>query len=382
MRHRVEYFMRQALGLAARGASTTLPNPCVGAVVVKAGRIVGRGFHERAGMPHAEVLALRQAGPRARGATLYCTLEPCDHQGRTGPCTRAVMRAGIRRVFIGTTDPNPLVNGRGIRRLRRYGIEVRAGFLEKEGEVLNRPYLFAHRRRRPMVTVKVAASLDGKTATRTGASRWITDADSRRHAHRARASFDAIMVGIGTVLADDPRLEAPLAYVRPWRPGAARRRTWTKIVVDSRGRLPLRSRLLRTAGRLVVAAAAMSRGREEALRRKGALVVRCPAKGGRVDLKRLMKALYRLEVRHVLAEGGATLRGSLFDARLADRAVFYLAPMVIAGEKALPAVGGEGAGPLKAAARLRNVTCRRLKNDLLIEGDVVYPGKRRLPAER
>jgi len=356
--------MRQALDLAQKGQGRTHPNPCVGAVVVKDARVVGRGSHKKTGAAHAEVNALRQAGPRARGAALYCTLEPCAHQGRTGPCTEAIIRAGIRRVFIGMKDPNPLVRGKGVKRLRAAGIQVHIGFLEEEAAALNAAYIFAMRRGRPLVTAKIASSLDGKTATRLGGSRWITDAASRRHARRARGSFDAIMVGIGTVLADDPKLEA-----------APQKESWTKIVVDSSGRLPLDARLLKTGGRVVVATASMTRPREAALRGRGASVVRCPDAKRQVDLARLLSVLHGLEVRHLLVEGGATLTGSLFDRRLVDRVVFYLAPKIIGGTHALPAVGGRGVARLSAAPRLKNVCWQRLKPDLFITADVGYPAK-------
>jgi len=363
MRSFLERHMRQALRLAEKGRGRTHPNPCVGAVVVRNGRVVGRGFHGRAGAPHAEIMALREAGRRARGATLYCTLEPCAHQGRTGPCTEAIIGAGVRRVFVGMRDPNPLVRGRGLRRLRRAGIAVRAGLFEEEAAALNAAYIFAMRHRRPLVTVKVASSLDGKTATRRRLSRWITDPASRRHAHRARRAFDAIIAGIGTVLADDPRLEAV-----PKKPG------WTKVVVDSRGRLPLRARLLKTRSRVIVATASMPLRKEAALRRRNVTVVRCPD-GRRVDLARLLSVLHGLEVRHLLVEGGGTLIGSFFDRRLADRAVFYLAPKIIGGVQALPAVAGKGVGSPAAAPRFKNVMCRRLRSDFFVTGDVVYPSR-------
>ena len=364
MRSHVKHYMRQALDLAKRGQGRTHPNPCVGAVVVKDARVVGRGSHKKAGTPHAEVIALRQAGRRARGGTLYCTLEPCAHRGRTGPCTQAIISAGIRRVFIGMSDPNPLVRGKGMRRLRAAGIAVRAGFLEEEAAALNAAYIFAMRRRRPMVTAKIASSLDGKTATRRGVSQWITDPASRLHARRRRRSFDAIMVGIGTVLADDPRLEA-----------SPKKGNWTKVVVDSGGRLPLSARLLKTSGRVIVATASMTRRREAALRRRGVSVVRCPDAKRRVDLARLLSVLHGLEVRHLLAEGGAALTGSLFDRRLVDRVVFYLAPKIIGGADAVPAVGGRGAARLSGAPRLKNVSWQRLKSDFFVTGDVVYPSK-------
>ena len=362
MRSRVERYMRQALDLARKGQGHTHPNPCVGAVVVKGGKVVGAGFHEKAGAAHAEIAALRQARHRARGADLYCTLEPCAHWGRTGPCTKAILAAGIRRVFVGMKDPHPLVSGKGIRELRRAGVGVKVGFLEKELAALNRPFLFAARHGRPMVTAKIAMSFDGKTATRCGASRWITDAASRSHAHRGRWPFDAIVVGIGTVLSDDPRLEAV-----PKKSGLL------KVVVDSRGRMPFSVCLLKTSGRVIVATASMTREREAAWRRRGVTVLRCPGQDRRVDVGCLLRVLHGLEIRHVLVEGGATLVGSFFDRQLVDRVAWYLAPKVIGGLQALPAVAGKGIGRLADAPQLKNISWQRVKSDFFVSADVVYP---------
>ncbi|HUO62488.1 MAG TPA: bifunctional diaminohydroxyphosphoribosylaminopyrimidine deaminase/5-amino-6-(5-phosphoribosylamino)uracil reductase RibD, partial [Terriglobales bacterium] len=272
-------WMGRALELAERGAGLTSPNPMVGAVVVAAGHAVGEGFHARAGGPHAEIEALAQAGPAARGATLYVTLEPCNHTGRTPPCTDAVKKAGIRRVVAAMTDPNPRVVGGGTAVLSAVGIEVALGCREREALLLNRAFLTAARWARPHVTLKWAATMDGKTADRLGASRWITGAGARLEAHRLRSQADAVVVGIGTALADDPALDVRL--------GTPRSREPLRVVVDSRARLPVSSRVIRGSegqgnpGRAVVAVTdAADPERLAALEARGATVLRCKAHDG------------------------------------------------------------------------------------------------------
>jgi diaminohydroxyphosphoribosylaminopyrimidine deaminase/5-amino-6-(5-phosphoribosylamino)uracil reductase len=363
MKAGVARYMRQALDLARRAEGRTFPNPLVGALLVKGGRVVGAGFHAKAGGPHAEIMALCQAGSKARGADLYVTLEPCVHWGKTGPCVEALMAAGVKRVFIGMRDPNPLVRGRGIERLKRAGLDVRVGFLERELSALNEPFIHAMIHGRPMVTVKYAASLDGKIATRTGASKWITGREARRFAHARRGSFDAIMVGIGTVLADDPRLDpVPDDRARPY----------TKIIVDPCGKTPLSSRLFASQRPVIVATRTASGSRVKALERPGVRVLKADGVGERIDLGLFLKQLHTFELRHILVEGGARLIGSFLDARLADRAMMYLAPCLIGGEDALSAVGGRGAARPMEAARLVDVTRRDLGPDMLIEGRLEY----------
>ena len=354
--------MRRALALARRARGQTSPNPMVGAVVARGGRVIAEGYHRRAGQPHAEAIALERAGPRARGATLYVTLEPCCHQGRTPPCTDAVIASGVRRVVAAMRDSNPLVAGKGLARLRRAGIEVQVGVLEEEARRLNEAYSHFITTGRPFVTLKLAASLDGKIASRTRESRWITGQQARFHVHRLRAESDAVMVGIGTALADDPRLTGRL--------GAPRQPV--RIVVDSLARLPTDAAMLREpGGRVIVAATRRApKPRVDALRRAGAEVLFVRARGGRVDLGPLLDALGRREITSVLVEGGSELAGSLLDERLVNRFVLFLAPILIGGKEAPTIAGGKGVAHLRDALRLDHLTLRRLGPDLLI---TAYP---------
>ncbi|QAT17291.1 riboflavin biosynthesis protein RibD [Candidatus Velamenicoccus archaeovorus] len=353
-------YMRRALELAARARGKTFPNPLVGAVVVKNGHVVGEGFHHKAGAPHAEVLALKEASGKARGAALFCTFEPCFHFGRTAPCVDAVISSGIREVYIGSKDPNPLTCGKSIRLLRRRGIRVAVGIMKKEVFRLNEPFFCAMRRQRPLVTLKVAASLDGKIATRSGRSQWITSRAARRHAHNMRKYYDAIMVGIGTVLKDDPGLEA----------GGGHR--LTKIVVDSSLRLPLSARLLKTRQPVVVATATHNKVKEKALLMRGVKVLHTKRNSGGVDLADLLRRLHAMDIRHLLVEGGAALTGAFLDARLADKIVFYWAPLIIGGRQALGALGGRGVDTPQKAVSLKRMTMERIGRDFLIEGELVY----------
>ncbi len=357
--------MRLALRLAKRGMGRTSPNPMVGAVVVKKKDIVGQGYHHRAGEPHAEVLALRQAGESARGATLYLNLEPCNHFGKTPPCTRAILEAGIRRVVAGLKDPNPLVAGRGIRQLRRAGIRVDVGALEKECRELNAPFCKFITTQRPFVILKIAASLDGKVATRLGDSRWISSEVSRDYVHRLRQNLDAVMVGIGTVLQDDPLLTVRI-------PGVKRPRHPLRVIVDSRLRIPLTSRLVRTAGQystLVATthAASSSKMKRLAKAKLEVLVIANDARG-RVSLKALMGELARRNIVSVLLEGGPTLNASALREKLVDRLLFFLSSKIVGGQKALSMIGGEGVQQIKDAEPVRILKVRRLGPDLLIEG--------------
>jgi diaminohydroxyphosphoribosylaminopyrimidine deaminase/5-amino-6-(5-phosphoribosylamino)uracil reductase len=352
--------MRRALALARRGRGRTSPNPMVGAVVAKAGRIIAEGYHRRAGEPHAEALALQRAGPEARGATLYVTLEPCCHHGRTPPCTDAIIASGVRRVVAAMRDPNPLVAGKGLRRLRRAGIEVEVGLLEEQARRLNEAYCHRITTGRPFVTLKLAASLDGKIATRTGSSRWITAQAARLHVHRLRAESDAVMVGIGTALADDPRLTGQLGAMR--QP--------IRVVVDSRARLPTDAAMLREPGGPVIVAATLRapRSRVAALRRAGAEVLLLRERQGRVDLRALLEALGRRGITSLLVEGGSEIAGSLLDAHLVNKFVLFLAPILVGGARAPMIAAGRGVARLSEALRLDRLAVRRLGPDLVITG--------------
>ena len=386
--------MRLALKLAARGRGATRPNPMVGAVVVCNGRIVGRGFHRGAGQSHAEVLALRQAGRRAAGATLYVTLEPCAHFGRTPPCVEAICAAGIRRLVAAMIDPNPRNRGRGLRELKRHGIRTTVGVLESQARQLNEVFVTWMTRNRPFVTVKVAQSIDGKIATRTGNSRWISGPVAREWVHRLRAQVDAILVGVGTVLKDDPRLTARIPFVvlrrrrtRPWRgqthheqgkpftlslskgeQGSLKQPV--RVILDTYLRTPSTARIFSSRTPVLIAAGkAAPRKQEERLRRTGAEILRLPQQDGRVDLKALLKELARREISHLLVEGGGEVIASAFSARAVDRVHCLIAPKVIGGRQAPTAVEGRGFASLDQAIPLTPLRFRRLGPDLLVTAD-------------
>jgi len=356
--------MRRALALAERGRGLTSPNPMVGAVVVREGRIVGEGYHEAAGRPHAEVVALEAAGAAARGATLYVTLEPCVHHGRTPPCAPRVIAAGIARVVVAMEDPNPLVRGRGVAALEAAGIPVTVGVLGAEAARQNRAFVTAMREGRPWVLLKAAMTLDGKIADAHGASQWITGETARAHAHRLRSEADAIVVGVETVLRDDPKLTVRLA--RPWP------REPYRVVLDSRARTPLSARVLAagTPGRTLVAVTdAAPAARVAALEATGAVVLRCGAREGRVDVADLLARLHALEVRAVLVEGGGEVHASFVEAGLVDRVAFFVALKLLGGRQAPTAIGGVGL-ELKRALRLEGLAITPLGEDLLLEADV------------
>jgi diaminohydroxyphosphoribosylaminopyrimidine deaminase/5-amino-6-(5-phosphoribosylamino)uracil reductase len=339
-----ERWMRRALVLAARGAGETNPNPMVGCVIVKAGRVVGEGYHRRAGGPHAEVLALEQAGVRARGATLYVNLEPCAHQGRTPPCAPRVAAAGVKRVVAAMRDPNPLVDGRGFGLLRRAGIDAVGGVLEREARALNERFAVAASKRRPFVLLKAALTLDGNMATATGESQWITSPAQRRAARRLRRFYDAVLVGIGTVLADDPLL----------LPSPAVRRPFTRVVLDSRLRLPLTSRLVRSAPRspVVVVAIRAASAKRRALEARGVSVIQAAGRDGRVSPAAALRALWRQGIRSVMVEGGSQVLGAFLSARRFDQVALFRAPLLLGG-RGLPAFGAAGPERLSGAQRLR-----------------------------
>ena len=353
--------MRRALDLARAARGTTSPNPPVGAVVARDGRIVGEGATQPTGGAHAEVTALRRAGGAARGAALYVTLEPCSHFGRTPPCADAVIAAGIARVVASVRDPNPKVSGRGFERLRRAGIAVEIGQGREEAEDLALPHAKLSTAGTPLVTVKFAMSLDGKIATRTGESKWITGAASRRYVHELRAASDAIMAGIGTVLADDPQLTARDAD------GAPLPRQPLRAIVDSGGRLQSGAALLRQPGRTLAAVA--SEDAAARIRALGADALVLPDADGRVDLRALLAALGERGVADVFVEGGGTLAGSLLDARLADRIIGFIAPIIIGGKDAPSPIAGAGAERMRDALRLSKVQTRRFGDDVAVLGD-------------
>ncbi len=367
------FYMARALQLAHRAAGRTSPNPLVGAVIVKGRRVVGEGYHRRAGAPHAEVEAIRQAGSRARGGTLYVTLEPCNHMGRTPPCCDAILAAGISRVVVADKDPNPITHGRGLARLRGAGIRVLTGILGREAQRLNEPFRKTMVSGMPLVIAKIGQSLDGKIATTTGESRWITSPAARRLAHQYRSRVDAILVGVNTVLRDDPLLTARGARCRSGRP--------VKVIIDSRLRTPATARCLsaRSPAPTLVATTVRSDAKRKALARRGAHVLTLPARAGRVPLRRLCRELVRRDVQSILIEGGGEVLASAFAERIVDRIVFFIAPLLIGGRATPSSLGGTGVRRLSRAIRLRNVAYRRVGPDLCVEARVVYPRRRQTP---
>jgi diaminohydroxyphosphoribosylaminopyrimidine deaminase/5-amino-6-(5-phosphoribosylamino)uracil reductase len=366
-----EGFMRLALREAAKGLGRTSPNPAVGAVLVRGGRVVGRGHHARAGGPHAEVEAIRDAGARARGADLYTTLEPCDHYGKTPPCSIAVLEAGVRRVLVGSADPNPLVNGKGIARLRGAGVEVVEGVLRGECDALNAHWFKFMRDRRPYVTLKVAVTLDGRIATRTGDARWVSGEAARRWVHRLRDRVDAVLVGAGTARADDPLLTTRLPGGRGHDP--------VRVVLDTDLRLPARLALLhpRSAAPTLVAHASPRTRRFG----PGVELVRCRRGKGGVDLRDLLARLAARGVTHLLVEGGARVNARFLEEGLVDRLAVFLAPR-LAGADGVPLAALRGPGRMEDALRLEEVEVERVGDDVLVSGRPVRPAALRRAAAR
>ncbi len=358
-----EQFMRLALRLAARGIGHTSPNPMVGAVVVKGGQVVGKGYHRKAGSPHAEIHALEDAGEQANSATLYVTLEPCNHQGRTPPCTGVIVSSGVSRVVIGCSDPNPQVAGGGAEYLRGKGIRVDVGILEERCLRLNEPFIKYVTTGLPLVIAKMAASLDGKIATHLGDSHWISNERSRRFVHKMRHGVDAILVGVGTVVVDNPKLTTRLSGRKGSNP--------LRIVLDTHLRTPLDSLVVsetREAPTVIATGPKPYKKRREALEGKGVEVLSLPLVRGRVSLPELLKHLGKRDITSLLVEGGAEVHGSFFYDNLVDKVYLFFAPKIIGGNRAVPMVGGMGIGSVAEALSLSNLRLRRLDDDIMVEG--------------
>ncbi len=356
-----QYYMSLAMRQAKLGKSETSPNPLVGALVVKRGEIIARGYHKKAGLPHAEVIAISAAGKRAKGAQLYVTLEPCTHFGRTGPCVNQIIDSGIKEVIVGTLDPNPVNNGKGIRILRKHGIKVKVGFLENQLRKLNAPFIKHITQKLPFITIKVGQSLDGRIATYRGKSQWITSDKARLCAHHIRKRFDAIMVGANTVISDDPRLQA--------RPAT---KCLTKIIVDGCLKISPQARLFGNSP-VIIATLKKNVNSKTANKKKlaqQAQILEVRTKQGRVNLRDMMKKLAERGITNILVEGGGSLIGSLFDECLVDRALFFISPKIIGGKSALSSVMGRGVADPNKAFKLKNVKFTRIGEDFLIEGDV------------
>jgi len=354
--------MKRAIRLAEKGRGRTSPNPMVGAVLVKDGKVVGEGYHAKAGEAHAEILALREAGGKAIGSTLYLNLEPCTHYGKTPPCAPEVIEAGVKRILIGMEDPNPLVKGRGIETLKRAGLEVHVGILEKECRKLNEAFCKYILKKEPFVILKVAATFDGKIATRRGDSKWISNEASRRIVHRFRDQVDGIVVGIGTILKDDPLLTARIKKGRdPFR-----------IILDSRLRIPEEAKVIENSPSKTIIATteAAPRDKAERLEKKGVRILVLDSKQGRVNLRSCLSRLGEMGMMSLMVEGGSQVNGSFLDEGLVDRLLLFLSPKLIGDSKAIGIFGGNGVETLREAIPLKDLKIKKIGEDILIEGYV------------
>jgi len=360
-------YMEQALSLARLALGQVSPNPAVGAVVVKNGVVVGQGYTQPPGSWHAEIVALRQAGKEARDGTLYVTLEPCCHYGRTPPCTQAIIEDGIAEVHIAMLDPNPLVSGRGKNELESAGIKTYLGEHEDKAEEITEAYAKYITTGMPFVTAKFAISLDGKIATRSGDSKWISGEEARKYVHNLRHTADAIMAGVNTVLADNPHLTVRSSGGK----GGTAIKQPLRVIVDGKGRTPLTAQLFREHGSTLLALGRLLKPEEKAaFAQVGAELVELPSAEGRVDLEKLLKTLSEREIASVLVEGGGILLGSLFDQGLVDKVIAFIAPIIIGGEEAKTPVGGKGVDKIVDSLRLERVRVERFGDELMVSGYV------------
>lgn len=355
--------MKRVLRLAGRAMGMTSPNPMVGSALVKAGKIIAEDYHRKPGAPHAEALVIQKAGEKAKGATLYVNLEPCCHTDkRTPPCTKAIIKAGIKKVVIGMKDPNPKVSGKGIEELSKSGINVVSGILEKDSFRLNEVYAKYIMTKRPFVILKVAMTLDGKIATPEGESKWITGEKARELVHKTRGSVDAVMTAIGTVKADDPQLTARIK--KGTRDEGQGTRNPIRIVIDPDFEIPIDAKILNTPPETVIVTKRSQKLR--ALSNKGVKII--DYDGERVDLIWLMKKLGEMGITSVLIEGGSSLNSHALECGIVDKVMFFIAPKIIGGKESFPSVGGKTFRKLSEAHQLKNITLKRIGEDILIEG--------------
>lgn len=356
--------MKRALTLAKEGEGKVNPNPLVGAVVVKEGKIIGEGYHKEFGGPHAEVFALEEAGHKAKGADLYINLEPCVSypKKKTPPCVERIIKSGIKRVFIAMRDPHPKIRGRGIKALKEAGIKVKEGILTEEAKKLNEIYIKYITTGKPFVLLKMAMTADGKIASKVGDSRWISSKKSRQIVHKLRGKFKAVLVGINTVLQDDPQLTLR----------DAKGRNPLRIILDSKGKIPLSAKVLnQKTAKTVIATAEISKAKEEKLRQLGVEIWRLGENKGRISLKSLIERLAKEGIDSLMIEGGATVAYSFIEEGLVDKVIFFIAPKIIGGEAPTP-VGGVGLEKIKEAFWIREVSVKMVEGDE--EENVIYEG--------
>jgi len=361
-------YLKRALQLAIRGKGLVSPNPLVGAVLVKNSRIIGEGYHRYFGGDHAEIDALKNSTESPEGSTLYINLEPCCHLGKTPPCTKTLIKNRIKNVVAAMADPNPAVSGKGLERLRKAGIKTTVGLLEEESRKINRPYLTRLKERRPFIALKIAQSLDGKIAARTGQSKWITGEKARMFGRKLRFEYDAILVGINTVLRDNPSLDYRQTGITQ---NLLNRKRYLKVILDSEARLPLQAKIWEGKSRVVVAVTKKAPAdRLRCLEKKGAQII---VSGNQtVNLKKLLDFLYKQDIGSVMVEGGAAVNGSFIDAGLVDLLYLFQAPVILGGFKAKTSVAGQGFPSPDSAFRLRLKSTRRFDDDRLfvyIRGD-------------
>ena len=364
-----EKFMRLAIEQAKLGRGKTGHNPLVGCAVVKSGKVISSGFHKAFGGPHAEILALKAAGKGAKGAAVFVTLEPCSHYGKTPPCTDAIIKSGVKELFCAGLDPNPSNNGKGVAALRARGIKVRCGILKSWAERLNTDFIKRMKSKKPFVTLKLAQSIDGKIATRKNDSKWISSERSRAFVQGLRSGHDAIMVGINTILRDDPLL----SIRKPRKAPLKRIRQPVKIIIDTNLKTPVNAKLFSVSspGKTIIATTrGASAEKEAALRKKGADIIRIGSGFRHVDLKILMKKLMQNGINSILVEGGGEIAASVLQAGLVDKIYFFICPIIIGGRDAVNSIGGKGAGDIREALKLSNIKLQRIDDDLLVEADV------------
>ncbi|HAP67262.1 MAG TPA: bifunctional diaminohydroxyphosphoribosylaminopyrimidine deaminase/5-amino-6-(5-phosphoribosylamino)uracil reductase RibD [Nitrospinae bacterium] len=365
----IEKYMKRAIDLALTAKGRTSPNPVVGAVIIKGGKIVGEGCHKKAGTPHAEVNAINSAGKNAKDGIMYVTLEPCCHKGRTPPCTKTIIKSGIKKIVIGMVDPNPIISGKGIEELNGAGIQVSTGLLEKECKRLNEVYIKYITSKKPFVLLKIAMSLDGKIATCKRESKWITSEPSRERVHNLRDEVDAVMVGIGTVLQDNPNLTVSLKRGNVKNP--------IRIIVDSQLRIPMDSNIIKSASasrkaqksKVIIAATKKADAKKaDILREKGINVIEIEEENKRINLPNLMEELGKMEITSIMIEGGSELNSAALESGIVDKVIFFIAPKIIGGKESVPAVGGRGFEKLSDSLNIRDVTVDRCGNDIVVEG--------------
>ncbi len=361
-----EFFMRMCLELARKGKSSTSPNPMVGAVVVKNGKVISCGYHKRIGSLHAEAIALKEAGKKAKGATLYVNLEPCSHTGRTPACTDSIIKSKIKRVYCAMIDPNPLNNGRSIKILKKNNIDVKVGLLKKDAEKLNEVFIKYITKKMPFVTLKAAESLDGKIATKIYDSKWITSDESRDYSHKLRSEVDAILVGINTVIKDNPLLTS------------RRSQSPIKVILDPNLKTPEKAKIFSKYSPSLNIIVILKEPLDDKdilekikrLNKRGILVITCPSKNSKIDLRFLLKELAELEISHLLVEGGGQTLAGFIEGGFVDRVLFFISPKIIGGKNAITSVEGKGVDKVRKSLKLKDIKIEKIGEDILVGGYV------------